>query len=405
MINSIEGSPRIAMLCNPDGEIIQIIQDEFGIEIKDILNRSLTFLVDQDSIGKALNFLSEIKDKGAALNWDLNIQVSGQTYNLHFIGINKNDNLLIFGANTIDEAFKICEKLAWISREQINNLRSLINKQTKILYEKEEKTHGLYNEIAHLNNELVNMQRELARKNAQLESLNEQKDQFLGMVVHDLRASLGIIIMYSRFLLEEASEKLDAEHREFLSIIHSSSDSMLQMVNDLLDVAKNESGNLQLRPERVDLQEIFEHNISLNRVMASKKKIELRYFCNAYIPKLMLDASKIRQVLNNLIGNAIKFSYPGSKIEILLTRESNDVVISVKDEGNGIPAEDYNKIFEPFARSSMIGTDGEKSSGLGLAIARRIVEGHKGRIWFESEVGVGSTFYFSLPIDENEIKG
>jgi signal transduction histidine kinase len=312
--------------------------------------------------------------------------------------------MLIFGANAIGEALKLCEDLGLINGEQMSDLRSVAREQARLAYENEEKGHAIYHEIARLNNELINMQRELAKKNFQLEALNEQKNQFLGMAVHDLRGPLSNIIMYSQFLLDEVSEILDEESREFLSIIHSSSDFMLQMVDDLLDVAKIESGNLRLQLKAVDLREIVERNISLNRAIAAKKQIELCYYCDTDIPKLMVDENKIEQVLNNLTGNAIKFSYPDSKVEILLTRESKDAVISVKDEGKGIAPEEYGTIFEPFAHSSIRGIDGEKSSGLGLAISCRIIEGHNGKIWFESEVGIGSTFYFSLPISENEIK-
>jgi len=241
--------------------------------------------------------------------------------------------------------------------------------------------------------------------NARLETLNEQKNQFLGMAAHDLRSPLSIIIIYSRFLLDEVSGSLDAEHREFLSIIHSSSEFMLQMVDDLLDITTIESGKLQLSVRPTDLKEVIDYDISLNRVLASKKHIDLIFHCDKDIPMVMVDESKIKQVLSNLIGNAIKFSHPESKVEVFLDIESDHVVVSIKDEGQGVPAEESDKIFRPFARSSVREPDGEKSSGLGLSIARRIVEGHKGKIWFDSEAGSGSTFYFSIPINiENGIE-
>ena len=105
------GFPAIAMLCSPDGEIIQVIHDGFDIESKNILNRSFAFLVDQNSVGKSLNFLSEIKEKGVAWDWDLNISLSGKIKNLNFIGLEKNSILLIFGANTIDEAFRMAASI------------------------------------------------------------------------------------------------------------------------------------------------------------------------------------------------------------------------------------------------------------------------------------------------------
>jgi signal transduction histidine kinase len=180
---------------------------------------------------------------------------------------------------------------------------------------------------------------------------------------------------------------------------------MLQMVDDLLDITTIESGKLQLNIRPTDLKEVTEYDISLKRVLASRKHIDLIFHCDKDIPMVMVDESKIKQVLSNLIGNAIKFSYPESKVEVFLDIKADHVVVSVKDEGQGVPAEESDKIFRPFARTSVREPDGEKSSGLGLAIARRIVEGHKGKIWFDSEAGRGSTFYFSIPINiENGIE-
>ncbi len=111
----------------------------------------------------------------------------------------------------------------------------------------------------------------------------------------------------------------------------------------------------------------------------------------------MIDPAKINQVLNNLITNAIKFSSPESAVEVSLTKSGDDAIISVKDQGQGIPAKEIDKLFNPFQRTSVRTTGGEDSTGLGLAIVRKIVVGHKGKVWVESEVGVGSTFYVAIP--------
>ena len=113
---------------------------------------------------------------------------------------------------------------------------------------------------------------------------------------------------------------------------------------------------------------------------------------------MMLDPVKIEQVLNNLISNAVKFSHPGSQVLIALEEKADRVVLSARDEGQGIPVEEFDRLFQWFGRTSVRGTEGERSTGLGLAIARRIVEGHQGRIWVDSEVSRGSTFHVSLPI-------
>jgi hypothetical protein len=137
----------------------------------------------------------------------------------------------------------------------------------------------------------------------------------------------------------------------------------------------------------------------LNRVLASNKDIEIQTAIDGPLPKMRLDPDKIEQVLNNLISNAIKYSHPNSTITVQLTREDTHVLLSVQDEGQGIPAEDIDKLFKPFQRTSVQSTAGEKSTGLGLVIVKRIVKGHGGKIWVESEVGEGSTFFVSLPFN------
>jgi signal transduction histidine kinase len=399
-VNIDRKTPGVAILCNRQGGILKVIHDDFGICEKITQNASLSLLVSVDSIGKTLRFLSEIVERGAAFDWELNIPVFDQIITVHFAGVANDGNLLILGAKTSDGVLMLCEEMTKINNEQMNALRIAIKEKT-IQSREEEPDSAFHDEISRLNNELVNMHRELARKNSQLGALNEQKNQFLGMVAHDLRNPLSVIIMYSRFLIDEVSHKLDNEYKEFLSIIQSSSKFMLNMVDDLLDVAKIESGKLHLDVQPTDLKSLIERNLSLNRILAAKKQIELRFQPELNIPEIELDAGKIDQVLNNLTSNAVKFSPPNSTVDIYLTSHGDRVTVCVKDNGPGIPSAEIDKLFKPFTQTSVRSPNGEKSSGLGLAIARKIIQGHNGKIWVDSQVGKGSAFYFSLPVNVN----
>ena len=246
--------------------------------------------------------------------------------------------------------------------------------------------------------ELAALGRELENKNALLEQLNQQKNQWLGMAAHDLRTPLGVISAYSDFL-QETTDFLAGEQADFLARIKSSSQFMRSLVDDLLDLSQIEAGKLDLNLQWIDLAELIRANVDLNRLLAERKQIQLVLRCPDSLPALRLDPVKIEQVLNNLIGNAIKFSYPQTAVEISVDQCSDEeVTISVKDEGQGIPEDQIEALFEPFARTSTAGTAKEKTTGLGLAIVRRIVEGHGGRVRVESQVGKGSTFYVSLPL-------
>lgn len=250
------------------------------------------------------------------------------------------------------------------------------------------------------NNELSNLGRELQKKNSELVRLNNLKNQFLGMAAHDLRNPISIIFSYSNFLLDEVGDCLSPEHSEFLAGIRSSSEFMLNLLDNLLDIAKIESGKLHLDRKPTDIITLMQRNVALNRILAQKKGIHIQFHHYEVIPEITVDPLKMDQVLNNLISNAVKFSPPATTITVSAFRSADHLTVSVKDEGPGLPEEDLKKLFQPFSKTSVRATDGEKSTGLGLSIVRKIILGHMGKIWVESKVGKGSNFIFSLPFSD-----
>lgn len=257
--------------------------------------------------------------------------------------------------------------------------------------------HAFCEALTSVNNELTNLQRELSRANVELGRLNEMKNELLGMAAHDLRNPLGIIHAYSEILESETAEALSPEHRAFIALIRQTSEQMVRLINDLLDVSQIESGKLHLDLRPVDLTALVERNAALNRVLAEKKRIEL--VCHAApLPLMALDPSKMEQVMNNLLSNALKFSHPATRVTVGLERDADSAALTVTDQGQGIPEADLPMLFKPFSRTHVRATAGETSTGLGLSIVRRIVEGHRGRIAVESKVGEGSTFRVWLPM-------
>jgi two-component system, sensor histidine kinase and response regulator len=213
-----------------------------------------------------------------------------------------------------------------------------------------------------------------------------------------------VILTYSQFLLDDAAPALAPEQVEFIHRIRSSSAFMLSLVNDLLDVAKIEAGKLSLDLAPVDLAALVERNVALNRALAEKRGVRLDLKLGEELPRplvVALDAPKIEQVLNNLIGNAVKFSPPGAAVEVGLAHGGR-ALVTVRDAGPGISPEEREKLFRPFvtfAKPRTAGGDLEKGTGLGLAIVRKIVAGHGGDLWVESEEGKGATFYVALPTE------
>lgn len=252
--------------------------------------------------------------------------------------------------------------------------------------------------LLELNKEMHNLTRDLHKKNAELRKLNDLKNEFLGIAAHDLRNPIGIIMAYSNFLMEEIENDLSAEQIQMLRTIENTSEFMLQLLNNLLDISAIESGKLHLDLKHANLIVLIRKNVGLNSVIAAKKNIRIHVDCFEDIPEILLDANKIEQVMNNLINNAIKFSMAGTTIKVSPFLSGGHVTVAVTDQGQGIPTKEHDRLFKPFQCASVRTTAGEKSTGLGLSIVRNIILGHHGKIWLESAVGVGSTFYFSLPI-------
>jgi signal transduction histidine kinase len=240
-------------------------------------------------------------------------------------------------------------------------------------------------------------QQRLLESNTSLVALNQQLNEFVGMAAHDLRNPLGVVLGFAKFLLGDKKASREQE-RKFLGTIQSSTEFMLRLVNDLLDISHIESGKLTLHHQMCDLVAVVEANVALNRIIAGQKDIQVMVTVDPMTPQIWIDPHRIEQVLNNLLTNAIKYSYSNTTIEVRVFRQDEEVILSVRDHGQGIPVGELSKLFTPFGVTSVKATTGEKSTGLGLLIAKKVVDAHHGRIWVESEPGAGSTFSVALPI-------
>ena len=231
--------------------------------------------------------------------------------------------------------------------------------------------------------------KQLKLKNDQLNELNELKNKFLGMASHDMRNGLSAIKGYSQILKDDREGLPEETKDQFLNFIFKSSENMLQMVNELLDVSVIESGKLQLDLQPESFKNLINHHIMINQFFADKKNIRLQSEVPD-IPECRIDANKIGQVIDNLISNAIKFSEPGTTIFISLKEHDGKLVFSVKDEGPGISDEDQAKLFQHFQKLSARPTAGESSSGLGLAISKKMIQAHEGRSERDQPTGLRS---------------
>lgn len=260
-----------------------------------------------------------------------------------------------------------------------------------------EELENMRTEILSLNQELNNLTRELKKKNSLLQLLNEEKNRFLGMAAHDLRKPIGLIITYSEFVIDEAQNDLNTEHLGFLNTINKSCAFMKRLVDDFLDVSAIEAGRFDVDLQPAFIRDVLDDSLRLNNLQAEKKGITLQVRCDDNIPRIWMDESKIEQVITNLVSNAIEHTQPESLVKIVLCCDKDRLSFSVADQGPGIPEAEQQNLFKPFVKTSAKKTGGEKSTGLGMLITRKIIEAHRGKIWVESVVGKGTTVKFDIP--------
>jgi len=226
-----------------------------------------------------------------------------------------------------------------------------------------------------------------------LKKLNRLKDDFVHTVSHDLRSPLTAVLGYAELL--ERVGPLNEQQKEFILRIHSSVKYITALINDLLDLGRIEAG-FDSHRETIQLESILRYTLSNLERNAQKKKQILEVNIATGLPSMHGNPVRIRQMFDNLINNAIKYTPEGKKISINLHHEGSQVILKITDQGPGIPPEDQPHIFEKFYRASNTTSDAS-GSGLGLAIVRKIVESHDGRIWVESTLEKGATFFVVLP--------
>ena len=243
------------------------------------------------------------------------------------------------------------------------------------------------------------MNDELRRVYKELETASEHKSEFLASMSHELRTPLNAIIGFSQVLRERISGDINAKQEEYLDDILSSANHLLALINEVLDLAKVEAGQVELHVAPFLLQDALERGISTVREQATSGGVQLTLHANGGPTIVTGDERRIRQVIFNLLSNAVKFTPSGGRVDVTATHADGEARISVADTGGGIAADDLERIFEEFQQTEL-GARLHEGTGLGLALSKRFVEMHGGRIWCDSVVGTGSTFVFTLPLGE-----
>ena len=235
--------------------------------------------------------------------------------------------------------------------------------------------------------------------NRDVHQANLAKSAFLANMSHELRTPLNSVIAMSDILLEKYFGELTERQEEYIKSVRESGDHLLSLINDVLDLSKVEAGHSPLEPSQVDLANLLGGSLAIVRERAHNHGIILTCEAPDGLPTISADERKVKQIVFNLLSNAVKFTSDGGHVGIEAVAKENEVWVCVWDTGIGIAAEDQEKVFEQFEQAESSMTRRYEGTGLGLALVKRFVEQHGGRVWLESEPDKGSRFYFALPVE------
>ena len=255
-----------------------------------------------------------------------------------------------------------------------------------------------YRQLLDHQKELAESNRELSNATYEAQAANLSKSEFLANMSHELRTPLNHIIGFTELIHDERAGKIGERQKEYLGDVLESSRHLLSLINDILDMSKIEAGKQELSPTTVNVRVLIDQAMRIVREKAKNHSIALSASVSDGLSEILGDHRKLRQILYNLVSNAVKFTSDGGSVTIGAERIDDEVRFSVTDTGIGIEQEDQEKIFQPFNQVDASVSRQHQGTGLGLSLTRTFVELHGGRIWFESEgTGKGSCFYFSIP--------
>src|SRR6185312_10665369 len=239
---------------------------------------------------------------------------------------------------------------------------------------------------------------QLEQKTRELEVASQHKSEFLASMSHELRTPLNAVIGFSDVLLDRMFGELNERQDEYVRDIRNSGRHLLDLINEILDLSKVEAGRMELDLDPLSIEDLLEHGVAMVRERAHRHGIAVHVDIQPHLGTAYGDELKLKQVVVNLLSNAVKFTGDGGSVTVTATRAGNEAHVSVRDTGIGIDASERERIFEAFQRGGRPARTSAEGTGLGLTLSKRIVELHGGHMWMESELGVGSTFSFAIPL-------
>ena len=359
--NFFENAPIYEYMVSPEGTILEINKTaltNLGYKKEELIGKHLTAIYAPESHEKMKTTLSKWKETGEIDNEEMVI-VTKQG----------EKRIVLLSASSVRGA------------------------DGAILY-----SISVLKDVTEINKIFNELNKNLWLQNVKLQKLNETKKTFLKTTSHELRTPITSIKGYVQMLMKKTLGEINEEQRKSLEVILRNTNRLDQVIQNILDASSLESGSMKFIPRKVNPRALVEEITKTMEPFANKKEMTIKVNLEKDLPDLMIDGERIKQVLMNLVDNAIKFSPDGSKIHIKARKEKEDVLFEVQDFGQGIPKDKQGMIFESFYQTDSGDDRKFGGAGLSLALSKGIVGLHGGNIWFESTEGTGSTFLFTLPI-------
>lgn len=386
------------LVCNPAAEIIEVLFDDLSLIDKSTLPQKFISLFDEGSVSKAGVFWKNIQHNTLNLDSELLVKrADKKSLPLKFSGGIFNNQIWVIAALRDEVLELMFDELMRINNEQQNLIR-LAEKKLSRYANVEFSGQNLFDEISRVNNELVNAQRKLVKQNEQilrlnkeLQDTNRELEHFAYALSHDLKEPLRMVRSFMRLLRQRYTDKLDEKGRQYIHFAEDGAERMNKLIHDLLEYSR--VGRKGITVEQTNVNVVMEEVLHLNRSIVHATNATIRY---VNLPTITCRKVPFQQLLNNLVANSLKYRRDAVPLQIEVTgREEKDHwLFAVSDNGLGIDSEHHTAIFDLFRR---VHKDKDvQGSGMGLAFCKKIVQDHGGKIWVESKVGQGSTFYFTI---------
>jgi signal transduction histidine kinase len=387
----------LVLLCDDRGMIRQVNRDDFGLGELNI-GTMLGLLVDPGSRTKLLNFLVEVRSRGSATGWEVNFIAHGQIISLCLAGVTDKESMLLIGTQQMNEAELICAGLVEIHPELANTLLTTIQEHSFPDSIQKRDENNNFEDVTLLNSELIDLQRKLVKNNLELQKAmqelkrsNSELETFAYVASHDLQEPLRMITSYLQLLEQRYKGRLDKDALEFIAYAVDGSNRMKQLIDGLLSYSR--VGTRGKEFASTDCESVLNQVLYNLQFAIEENEAEITH---DPLPNVMADDTQLAQLFQNLVSNAIKFhGLKTPRVHVRAMKKGNEWIFSVKDNGIGIEPEFFEQIFVIFRR--LESREKFAGSGIGLAVCKRIVERHGGRIWLESQPGEGTNFFFSLP--------